>query len=103
MAALQDTTPTGLKCAICDQDIGGASLKCGGAGKPGCGKFTHLKCSELPAYMLVKFKKTRSSYHCPTCVEADVGDTYQECIDRFRQELHEEEVHEDDVQILIID
>ena len=90
MSALQNNTPAESQCSVCDQTIAGRSLKCGGAGKPGCGKFTHLKCSELPAYMLVKFEKTRTIYHCPRCVAADVGEAYEECLSRVQRELQEE-------------
>ena len=52
-------------CTRCSSDVMKDHLKC-----DNCGQLTHLSCSSLPDYMLVRFLKSETGYMCETCVKA---------------------------------
>ena len=56
-----DQSPSG--CTRCSSDVLEDHLKC-----DFCGKLTHLSCSSLPDYMLVRFLKSETGFMCETCV-----------------------------------
>ena len=56
-----DLSPSG--CTRCSSDVLEDHLKC-----DFCDKLTHLSCSSLPDYMLVRFLKSETGFMCETCV-----------------------------------
>ena len=59
------TAEQSSSCTRCSSDVMKDHLKC-----DNCGKFTHLSCSSLPDYMLIRFLKSETGYMCETCVKA---------------------------------
>ena len=51
------------KCTRCSSNVFEDYLKC-----DNCGNATHLSCSSLPDYMLVRFLKSETGFMCETCV-----------------------------------
>ena len=77
------TAPENAKCLSCDEEVSGIVLRCGttaGGGKSGCGKFTHLGCSQLPSSYLVRLDLTRASYLCTSCIVTETGERYSESL-----------------------
>ena len=63
MPALTDTASEETKCISCMNDLDAMALKC-----KNCHTFTHLSCSKLPDYVLVRLLSTQNSYSCCKCV-----------------------------------
>ena len=51
-------------CSRCLGDLADTALRCSN-----CRGFTHLRCSELPAYQLVRFSLSQAAFMCTTCVK----------------------------------
>ena len=56
----EDQSP---QCTHCSSDVMEDHLKC-----DYCSKLTHLSCSSLPDYMLVRFLKSETGFMCEACV-----------------------------------
>ena len=68
---------TRATCSSCVSPVSDLALKC-----THCQAYTHLRCSGLPDYQLVRLLVTQSSYSCVSCVKSkDVKD------DKYDQEL----------------
>ena len=89
MSAIVLTPPQDAVCQVCGHDVRGPALKC--EVRSGCGKFTHLKCSELPAKYLVRFDVSRASYLCEGCVKTSAGDNYDEYLVKFQRMMNEDD------------
>ena len=85
MSANSSTTPQDAVCQDCSLAVTGAALKCDV--RSGCGRFTHLGCSGLPAHYLVRFEVSRASYLCKTCVKSEAGQQYEECLVKIQRLL----------------
>ena len=57
------TSPMGGTCSKCLVTLEDESLKC-----DRCKASIHLRCSDLPSYMLLRFKTSQAGYVCRTCV-----------------------------------
>ena len=56
-------------CASCFGELSDSALKCSN-----CKAYTHLSCSRVPKYMLIRFLNTQVSYFCQSCVKIkDLG------------------------------
>ena len=56
-------------CAGCFGELPELALKCSN-----CKGYTHLSCSRVPKYMLIRFLNTQVSYFCQSCVKIkDLG------------------------------
>ena len=73
-------TEEGAVCAECKMSAAGEALKCNK-----CTSLSHLRCSGLPVYHLVRLITTRSSYTCRTCVQAE--ESYKKNFDKIQQIL----------------
>ena len=62
-ASETDDEISSSKCTRCSSNVVADYLKC-----DNCGNATHLSCSSLPDYMLVRFLKSETGYMCETCV-----------------------------------
>ena len=57
------TSPAETDCAKCLVRLESVSLKCSR-----CSILCHLRCSDLPEYMLLRFKTSQAAYICRACV-----------------------------------
>ena len=57
------TSPSETNCYKCLVELQTEALKCAR-----CNSHMHLRCSELPLYMLLRFKTSQSQYICQSCV-----------------------------------
>ena len=57
------TSPSETNCYKCLAELQTEALKCAR-----CNSHMHLRCSELPLYMLLRFKTSQSQYICQSCV-----------------------------------
>lgn len=57
------TSPAEVNCAKCLVGLETESLKCSR-----CSSHMHLRCSDLPVYMLLRLKTSQASYNCRACV-----------------------------------
>ena len=56
-------------CTSCKGELADSALKC-----KNCNEYTHLSCSSVPKYMLIRFSIAQASYICPSCVKIkDLG------------------------------
>ena len=56
-------------CTSCKGELTDSALKC-----KNCNEYTHLSCSSVPKYMLIRFSIAQASYICPSCVKIkDLG------------------------------
>ena len=62
-ASETDDELSSSKCTRCSSNVFEDYLKC-----DNCGNATHLSCSSLPDYMLVRFLKSETGFMCETCV-----------------------------------
>ena len=70
-AAIPPVQEGGAKptCAGCFGELADSALKCNN-----CRGYTHLSCSDVPKYMLIRFLTTQASYFCQSCVKTkDLG------------------------------
>ena len=81
--------PTESTCPDCGEDVTGLALKCStpGSGRTGCGKYVHLKCSQLPSHYIVRFDVSRASYLCKACVQVEAGDQYEDSLRKIEDIL----------------
>ena len=66
MPALTVTSGTESTCTSCMDFLEYLALKC-----RTCSGYTHLRCSELPEYQIVRLAVTQASYVCSACVKSN--------------------------------
>lgn len=64
-----DLPPPDTICAVCNDQCMYESLKC-----QKCKRYVHTDCSNLPAYAIVNFFKSRCQYTCEGCVLKNHGE-----------------------------
>ena len=81
------TSPSETNCAKCLSKLEAQCLKCSR-----CSILLHLRCSDLPLYMLLRYKTSQSAYVCRACVlgEGD-PDSLKEAEEAIKQLLEKEE------------
>ena len=81
MSPALTNAPNDAVCRSCETRLDGRGLKC-----TKCSLFTHVRCSELPDYQLVRYAVTSIQYCCIKCCKSDAGeDAYNDEI----KEIHE--------------
>ena len=83
--ALTDAPNDGV-CQSCETQLDGRGLRC-----TKCTKYTHVSCSELPDYQLVRYALSNIQYCCIRCCKTETGeDIYNQEITQIH-ELKEKE------------
>ena len=58
-----NSSPKESNCSKCMTELEAEALKCSR-----CSVLMHLRCSDLPLYMLLRYKTSQSQYVCRACV-----------------------------------
>ena len=66
--ALTDAPNDGV-CQSCETQLDGRGLRC-----TKCTKYTHVSCSELPDYQLVRYALSNIQYCCIRCCKTETGE-----------------------------
>ena len=87
MSAITETPLQDCACQDCGNNVTSPALKCDV--RSGCGSYTHLQCSGLPAYYLVRLEVTLATFLCKTCIQSKAGENYNDKLKRMQDILNE--------------
>ena len=68
-----------VNCSKCLIELESEGLKCNR-----CHQLMHLRCSDLPEYMLLRFRTSQAHYICRSCV---LGEGNEESLQQHEQEI----------------
>ena len=85
-------SPSEVICSKCSTELQTEALKCAR-----CSCFMHLRCSDLPMYMLIRFKTSQSQYICRGCILTEGNpDSLKEAEESITQNMQlEKDIIED--------
>ena len=78
-------TSEGSRCGKCLIDLEEAGVKCNK-----CKVMTHVRCTDLPNYQLVRYARSNCIYTCIQCIKSEMAEEYEEELGRILELVEKE-------------